>query len=219
MNIHDLTDAFQKAADPEKASIMAAYMKHHFDFLGIRSPERRVISTPFLKAWEAGRKPVDWGLIHELWERPEREYQYVGIDYLKKSARFLMPGEFEDMKSIIMKKSWWDSIDNLASGPVGQMILNAPNQVTTMDAWIRDENLWVRRTAIIHQLSYKDQTDEERLFTYCRMHSGDSEFFIAKAIGWALREYGKTNPEAVLKFVDETPLQKLSKREALKHLR
>ena len=219
MDIKQLTDAFLKAADREKAEKMAAYMKNQFSFHGIQSPERRKITTQLFKDWQIKTMPVDWGFVTALWEMPEREYQYVALDYLKRMQKCLDAGDLPKIKKLITTKSWWDTVDILASNVTGQIVRAHPDQAELMDEWIEDDNLWVRRTAILHQLSYKNETDQDRLFSYCRIHGSDPEFFIAKAIGWALREYGKTSPQAVTAFVERTALQKLSKREALKYLK
>ena len=218
MNRTELTEAFEEAKDPEKAEKMAAYMKDQFPFFGIQATERRKISGPLFTSWQVMKKPVDWAFVHELWLMPEREYQYVAMDLLKRVEKKLGRGDAEELKTLIETKSWWDTVDGLASGPVGRLVKTDRETVKEMDAWVTDANLWVRRTAILHQLSYKDATDEARLFAYCRRHAEDPAFFIAKAIGWALREYAKTNPEAVRDFVNATPLRPLSRREALKHI-
>ncbi|ADI00145.1 DNA alkylation repair protein [Salisediminibacterium selenitireducens] len=218
MNLTELTNAFEQVKDPHKAEKMAAYMKNQFPFFGVQATERRQITGPLFTSWQVTKKPVDWGFIHELWMMPEREYQYVAMDLLKRMEKKLGPGDLEELKTLIGTKSWWDTVDGLASGPVGRIVKAYPEAVDVMDAWVTDEDLWVRRTAILHQLSYKADTDEDRLLTYCRRHAEDPAFFIAKAIGWALREYGKTNPEAVRDFVHATPLRPLSRREALKHI-
>ncbi|WP_088034991.1 DNA alkylation repair protein [Evansella clarkii] len=218
MQVQDFATQFKVMENKEKAAGMSAYMKNHFEFLGIQTPERRKITARLFKEWEAGKNPIDWKLVFTLWEQSEREYQYVAIDYLVKSKRYLSAGDLTQIKELITSKSWWDTVDSLASAVVGYIVKTFPEQAEVMDEWIEDDNMWIKRTAILHQLSYKENTDEERLFNYCEKHSDDKEFFIAKAIGWALRQYGKTNPESVIKFAEDTPLQNLSKREALKHL-
>jgi 3-methyladenine DNA glycosylase AlkD len=117
---------------------------------------------------------------------------------------------------MLITKSWWDTVDAVAADIVGRLVQRHPALVKTMDAWIADDNMWLQRTAILHQLRFKDQTDEKRLFGYCLKHGSQKEFFIRKAIGWALREYSKTNPAAVKKFVKTAPLTNFSKKEAMK---
>ncbi|WP_078427479.1 DNA alkylation repair protein [Alkalihalobacterium alkalinitrilicum] len=218
MQVQDLTIQFKIMENKEKAKGMSAYMKNHFEFLGIQTPERRKITAQLFKEWQVGKNPINWKLIFDLWEQSEREYQYVAVDYLKKSQKHLSSSDLTQVKELITSKSWWDTVDLIASNVVGYIVMKFPEQVKVMDQWIEDDNMWVKRTAILHQLSFKENTDEERLFYYCEKHASETEFFIAKAIGWALRQYGKTNPQAVITFVEKTPLQNLSKREALKHL-
>ncbi|RXI96633.1 DNA alkylation repair protein [Anaerobacillus alkaliphilus] len=218
MQIQDITSEFKLIENKEKAIGMSAYMKNHFDFYGIQSPERRKITSKLFKEGQVGKTPIDWKMVFDLWEQREREYQYVAVDFLVKSKKYLVADDLTQVKKLITSKSWWDTVDAIASNVVGQIVRTYPEQVNMMDEWIEDDNMWVRRTAILHQLSYKESTDEDRLFSYCEKHANDTEFFIAKAIGWALREYGKTKPQSVIEFVEKTPLQKLSKREALKHL-
>jgi len=98
------------------------------------------------------------------------------------------------------------------------MVTRHGGLVAAMDEWIADDDLWVVRTALLHQLFYKADTDARRLFDYCARQAGHTDFFVRKAIGWALREYAKTDPAAVREFVAATPLSGLSRREALKNL-
>ena len=123
------------------------------------------------------------------------------------------------IRQLIVTKSWWDTVDALAAHVVGVMVARQPVLLSTMDEWVVSDELWLIRTAILHQLRYKSQTDTERLFRYCAQHAGHKDFFIRKAIGWALREYARTDPDAVRRFVKtQSALSGLSVREALKHL-
>lgn len=219
MNIAQIKQSLEEIKDLERAIGMAKYMKNQFPFLGIQSPERRKAVAPLFKEAKVYKGPIDWQLIHKLWEMDEREYQYVAIDYLKRAKKCFTPDDLKSLKQLIMTKSWWDTVDIIASHLVGYIVKTYPQCASIIDEWIDDSDMWVRRSAILHQLSFKEDTDEEKLFTYCKKHAHDKEFFIAKAIGWALREYAKTNSKAVVQFVENTPLQNLSKREALKHMK
>jgi 3-methyladenine DNA glycosylase AlkD len=121
------------------------------------------------------------------------------------------------VERLVTTKSWWDTVDSLAKGGAGALVLRHPDLAATMDRWIDDGNIWLRRTAILHQLGFKERTDAARLFRYCALRAGEQEFFIRKALGWALREYSKVDAEAVRAFVSEheRELSGLSKREAL----
>jgi 3-methyladenine DNA glycosylase AlkD len=159
-------------------------------------------------------------VVRRLWARPEREYQYVGAGYAVRAIRGCGPGFVATLEFAITTKSWWDTVDELASHAVGSLVLAHPALVARMDDWIDASDFWLARTALLHQLRYKERTDPDRLFAYCRTRAADTEFFIRKAIGWALREYTKTDAAAVRGFVDEMGdgLSGLSRREALKWL-
>jgi 3-methyladenine DNA glycosylase AlkD len=202
-----------------RAIPMRAYMRNQFPFLGIPSPER----NPLLKAvfLETGvlKKPIDENLVLELWHLPEREYQYVACDYLEGQRKKLEVHHLGLLEKLILEKSWWDTVDSLVRN-LGAISLKFPESIPTLERWAQSENFWLRRAAILHQLGLKAKTDEPRLFKFILENASDSEFFIRKAIGWALREHSYTNPEAVKSFVLEhqKELSSLSKREALKGL-
>lgn len=199
---------------------MEAYMKNRAPYLGVKTPARRLVSRPHI----AGMKhaPVDDVLTAalELRKQPEREFHYVASDLIRANATRLRVTDIAVMSYLITTDSWWDTVDALASPPVGLMVLNHPELAEVMDAWIDHEHMWLARVAIIHQLRFKDQTDRDRLFDYAEKRANDTEFFIRKAIGWALRQYAKTDPDAVRTFVDarRDVLSGLTIREATKHL-
>mmetsp|Transcript_23688 Transcript_23688/g.33164 ORF Transcript_23688/g.33164 Transcript_23688/m.33164 type:complete len:195 (-) Transcript_23688:173-757(-) len=155
-----------------------------------------------------------------LWNEDMRECQYAACDVLvlhetlnKDKAESLTSA----VKELVVSKSWWDTVDYLAS-VIGNTLIHE-GMLNVMDGWIKDDSIWVRRVAIICQNKRKTKTDAKRLFQYCKEHASDTEFFIAKAIGWSLRSYAYTDPDAVQRFVEETNgLQNLSKREALKNI-
>jgi 3-methyladenine DNA glycosylase AlkD len=130
------------------------------------------------------------------------------------------PALLPTVQELITTKSWWDTVDTLAAHTVGPLVAAYPGLVDTMDAWVTDANMWLVRTAILHQLRYKERTDAERLFRYCTVQASHRDFFVRKAIGWALRDYARTDPEAVRRYVEEhrSILAPLSVREASKHL-
>lgn len=192
---------------------MSAYMKHQFAFLGVKSTPRRQAVRSIL-----ARRPLDWPLIWDCWAAEEREYQYVACDHL---LRHKFPAaQLESLRELIVTKSWWDTVDNLAK--VAGTTLPEGNAV--LREWATDDNMWVRRAAIICQVTRPADTD---LLTFAIEHNlpddsehspyGD-EFFIRKAIGWALRDHARRDPEWVRGFVHNHELAPLSQREALKHL-
>lgn len=220
MDVEKLRVALEAVAVPEQAEPMAAYMKHHFVFLGAKSPAVREAAKPTLAAGKDAEADELIAFVDSCWEQPEREFQYVGCTFLRKWIAALEPRHLSDLERFIVTKSWWDSVDSLAAWSVGPLVLANRELVDVMDEWIDSENIWLARTAIIHQLSYKADTDADRLFAYAEARAEDKEFFIRKAIGWALRQYARQDPDQVRAFVtaNEDRLSGLSKREALKHL-
>ncbi|WP_233711641.1 DNA alkylation repair protein [Lederbergia citrisecundus] len=198
---------------------MEKYMKNLFPFLGIRSPERTAITSGWLKSVGVVPNELLSSFIMELWERHEREYQYVALDYLVKKKKYLLETDIDLVEYLIVTKSWWDTVDLIASHLVGVLFSKHPHLIKTYgEKWIESENIWLQRTMILFQLKYKGQTDEQLLFSIINRTSHINEFFIQKAIGWSLREYSKTNPEVVAQFIESHELSNLAKREGLKYV-
>ncbi len=199
---------------------MAKYMKNLFPFLGLPRPAYEALVKP-LASQVKGRVDEQWleQACLSLWHLPEREFQYVALALLKGNLKALTLASLPLMQQLVQTRSWWDTVDVIASHPVGSLILRFPELKAEMDTWSRHPDFWLRRTSLLHQLGYKARTDAERLFRYCLDNAADQEFFIRKAIGWALREYAKTDPQAVYTLVDNhrDHLSPLSIREALKH--
>ncbi|WP_309479593.1 DNA alkylation repair protein [Brevibacillus agri] len=204
-------------ADAKNAGPMERYMKNQFPFLGIKAPLRRELSRQLFR--EHGI-PQDWEqVVARLWALPEREYQYVAMDLLAKTKKQLTPEHLPLVVKWITTKSWWDTVDYLAAHTTGTLFSRYPELIRPNSTdWVKGDNMWLARTALLFQLSYKAKTDRELLFALIESCAASREFFIAKAIGWSLREYAKTEPEAVRDFVERTALANLSRREALKHL-
>ncbi|WP_314866952.1 DNA alkylation repair protein [Aggregatibacter kilianii] len=190
----------QNAANPDKAVEMAAYMKNRFDFLGIPTPLRRKLCKSLFK--EMKPQALDWDFVEACWESPYREMQYVAMDYLNALVEQLTPQDLSRIKLLITRKSWWDTVDALDK-VIGGIFLNFPEIRAQLIHWSQHDNIWLRRVAIDCQLSLKQQTDQTLLSEVIQNNFGQSEFFINKAIGWALREYGKTNPNWVKNFVQQ----------------
>ncbi|MDQ1910454.1 DNA alkylation repair protein [Paenibacillus sp. GD4] len=214
-----LVERMRASACAEKAGPMEAYMKHHFPFLGLKTPERKVLMGEFVKEYGIPKGEKLLGVAEELWSLPEREFQYIAQGLLEKHVKKAEREHLDYLEKLIVTKSWWDTVDLLASKLVGGHLLRFPELIPAYtERWIGSDNLWLRRTALLFQLGYKEKTDEELLFRLIRRCAHEQEFFIRKGIGWALREYAKTSPEAVQRFVADTPLSPLSVREALKHV-
>ncbi|MGB5757514.1 MAG: DNA alkylation repair protein [Acidimicrobiales bacterium] len=220
MDIVELRRAIEAVADPEQAEPMAAYMKHRFRFLGAKAPAIRLAAKPTLAAGAEVDRVELLRFVDQLWDQPEREFQYVGCQMMRKWVGKLEAADIVALERYIVTKSWWDTVDSLAAWSVGPLVQSFPELVSVMDRWIDSDDIWLARTAIIHQLGYKAETDADRLFRYAELRAEDTEFFIRKAIGWALRQYARQNPDEVRSFVaaNEDRLSGLSKREALKHL-
>ncbi len=216
-----LTERYQARQNLSRAEAMQAYMKYLFPFLGINQPERQLINKEIFPQINA---VVDVAFLEEIvvlcWQKPEREYHYFAMDLLSKYVRLLKPHHLNWIIGLAVQHSWWDSIDFFASKMVGKLVLNFPELAEKVEELSVHENKWLRRIAIIHQISFKERTDAKRLFQYCLYNAADTDFFIRKAIGWALREYGKTNPVAVVEFVGnyEELLSNLTKKEALRRI-
>lgn len=215
-----LTAVYAAAADPERAVPMRAYMKDVAPFLGLTTPVRRTLSRTVLEGTPRPDEADCAAVALRCWELPEREYQYFAVDYLRRHVKRCTSGFLPVARHLVSTVPWWDTVDALASHVVGGLVAADPSLVDDMDAWIVDEDMWVARTALLHQLRYKERTDSERLFAYCLRQSGHPDFFIRKAIGWCLREYAKTDPEAVRAFLarEKGRFAPLSVREALKNI-
>ena len=220
LDVDRLRLSLEAVAEVEQIEPMAAYMKHRFEFLGVRSPAIRQVVKPFLAAARDATGDQIIGFVDECWDQPEREFQYVGALVLRRSVATLESRHLEDLRRFITTKSWWDTVDSLAAWSVGPLVRANPGLSTTMDEWIESDDIWLARTAILHQLAWKADTDGDRLFRYALARAAETEFFIRKAIGWALRQYAREEPERVRACVDANRdrLSGLTSREALKHL-
>ena len=197
---------------------MERYMQDKFSFLGVRGATRTEI---YKKHFPEARKSkvIDWEFIETCWNKEEREFQYAVVYYLKTMQKFLKREDISRLKYLIVTKSWWDTVDLLAK-VVGSLVIRIEGYDQLMLEWSIDSNIWLRRVAMLHQLSFKEKVDEGLLEKILLANLGDNEFFINKAVGWALRDYSKFNPEWVTKFVEKNRenMANLSLREASKYL-
>ena len=211
MHLNLLRLSLEPLREASFAAWQEAYMLHQFPFLGVRSPLlKRAVKTYISADW---RKEIPL-----LWNEPEREYQYAALQLALHHKKEWVPADLQLFETLICSKSWWDTVDTIAPHLAGALFLRHPELLVNADRWLKSDHLWLRRSAIIFQLRYKEKTDANRLFESCARLGGEKEFFIRKAIGWALREYGKTEPERVKKFLATASLSPLSIREARKHL-
>jgi 3-methyladenine DNA glycosylase AlkD len=216
-----LSQIFGAAADPARATAMAAYMRDRFPFLGLPGPAQRDLTRQVLAGLPAPTEEDLRTVALACWELPEREYQYFACAWLRRHVGRCSADLLPTLGRLIVDRPWWDTVDTLAANVVGPLVTAHPTLVSTMDEWAAGEDMWLARSAILYQLKYKRHTDTARLFRYCLHHAGHPDFFIRKAVGWALREYAKTDPEAVSAFVERHrgQLSGLSIREATKRAR
>ena len=217
--VRGLKALFEQHADPSQAPGMKKYMRDQFEYLGIKSPQFKELMREFIAA--NGLPPVNDldAILRELWSLPQREFQYAANSLLGRLEKQIPASLIKTMEYMIVTKSWWDTVDTIAGGTLGvhfQRFLEVREKY--LAKWRKSENFWLRRACILFQLNYKAETDFELLCEIIRENLGAKEFFINKAIGWALRQYARTDPKAVKKFVRATPLHPLSRREAMKHL-
>ena len=219
MELSGLITELEENRNELLAESMEKYMQDKFNFLGIRGPKRTEL---FKKYFPTARKTkeIDWNFIETCWNKEEREFQYAVVYYLKAMQKFLKKGDISKLKYLVVTKSWWDTVD-LLSKIIGDVVNRNKELKTLMLEWSKKENdIWLRRVAILHQLSFKENVDRLLLETILEDNLCDSEFFINKAIGWALRDYSKVNPEWVRKFIEKnrSEMANLSLREASKYL-
>ena len=218
MKLLDLITDFEENRNELLAESMSKYMQDKFRFLGIRGATRTEI---YKKYFPDARKTkiIDWDFVESCWNKEEREFQYVVVYYLKAMQKFLKREDISKLKYLIVTKSWWDTVDLLAK-VIGSLVIRIEGYDQIMLEWSKDSNIWLRRVAILYQLSLKDKVDEIILDKILVNNLGDNEFFINKAVGWALRDYSKYNPEWVREFIKKNKdnMASLSIREASKYI-
>ena len=218
MKLLDLITDLEENRNELLAESMSKYMQDKFRFLGVRGATRTEI---YKKYFPDARKTktIDWDFVENCWNKEEREFQYVVVYYLKAMQKFLKREDISRLKYLIVTKSWWDTVDLLAK-VVGSLVIRIEGYDQIMLEWSKDSNIWLKRVAILYQLSLKDKVDEIILDKILVNNLGDSEFFINKAIGWALRDYAKYNPEWVREFIKKNMdnMANLSIREASKYI-
>jgi 3-methyladenine DNA glycosylase AlkD len=213
-----IIDIFYENKNPEQSVDMAAYMKNQFEFLGLSRPERDLLQRDFIKSAKKA-KAIDWVFVNSCWDLPEREFQYLAVDYLLALKKQLEKEDIKMLEKLITTKPWWDTVDSCAQILVGELCMRFPELIESfIYKWASSDNIWLVRTSILFQLKYKERTDAKLLSIIILQNSDSKEFFINKAIGWALREYSKINKEWVREFIANNSLHPLSVREGSKYL-
>jgi 3-methyladenine DNA glycosylase AlkD len=214
--------ALTPLADEAKAQGMKAYLLNQFEFLGLAAPVRRAAAKEIGKVkWHSTADLL--AAAELLWQKPEREYRYTAVDLLRQHSDQLSVNDLPALQALLLQDAWWETVDGLSAVIADVMhvaVQQKPNAAVTMDVWLKHPSHWVRRSAMLHQLGWRLDTDTTRLFGYATQLADEKEFFIRKAIGWALRDYARWNPQAVTDFLVEhrDTLSGLTVREAAKHL-
>ena len=213
--------AFSENANPDLAVGMKAYMKGKFEYFGIKSPLRKEISKPVLQNCKSLSKAETINLAKQLWNEPQRELHYISMELLFQNLKkVLVKEDIESLEWFITKNSWWDTVDFIAPKLMAAYFQKFPDErKLKTDQWIKSENIWLIRSAILFQLKYKKDTDLDLLFGIILRVNHTKEFFINKAIGWILRENAKRIPIVIYDFIrnHQHELSNLSIREGLKH--
>lgn len=224
--VDSLHEAFAKAADPTKAAYMKKYMRNVAEFHGLQTPERIAVETEVFKTFEQDLKSLERQNFEQIadlcFAKPHRETHHSLIVMMKKYyAPKMTEADLPKLEELVIKGAWWDITDSLFT-PIGLILAKDKElQLKKNKEYLEHKNFWIRRVAIMHQHSFKGKTDEKLLFDNILKTCHESEWFIRKAIGWALREHSKTNPKAVVAFIDthKDKLSKLSKVEGLKYMK
>ncbi|MFM7017820.1 DNA alkylation repair protein [Flavobacterium sp.] len=218
---NELEKVFRENANREMAIPMENYMKNNFLYLGIKTDARRALMLQVYNNNKAEVKTHYREICWELFNKKEREFHICAIDLIQKEIK--KNYQLEDqvlIEKLLVTHSWWDSVDTIAKYLLGGYLLQFPGELyAIIERFSNSENRWLNRSAIIFQLSYKEKTDFDLLKSECEKHKDSKEFFIQKAIGWALRDYSRFNPKGVLDFVNSTNLKPLSVREAIRNIK
>ena len=214
-----LRQEFLHHANADDAIGMKRYIKGKFEYHGLKSPIRKELSKPFLQTWAKEHALDPRKLAMELWMEPEREYQYVAMEFLALGKKYWQEHRIALYEDLIRTKSWWDTVDHISSTLVGGILKKYPENKPLMGVWNKESDMWIQRCSIIFQLKYGKEMDLDVLSKHIRRHKSSKEFFIQKAIGWSLRQAARFYPDWVLEFVGAHELPALSKREALKHFK
>lgn len=224
--IRQLEELFEPFRNTKRAQTASAYLRNQFPFIGMKTEIRRTAQ----KSWIDSLKTIEdknpdsyrdrWLIIRALWEKEERDYQHTAIDLLNSMPKkFYSEEDSVELEWLLNNKSWWDSVDSIASNYLGKWASLFPEKARkTFEKWRYHESFWLQRSCLIYQLKYKDKVDSLYLEDLIRQMNSNQEFFIQKAIGWSLRQLSKYNPEEVKRILGNNPIKGLALREASKYL-
>lgn len=212
---------FAALADETKAAPMAAYMKTDMPFYGIQKPERIPVYKAMKQKFPAQSQTQYESAIKALWKLPRREEKYAALEFAKQNKGFITVKSYPLYRSLIVSGAWWDLVDDIATNLISDSYMVERAAINPIiEEWIDDKDMWIRRTAILAHNHHKSKTDWQQLSDHCLRRAHEKEFFIRKAIGWALREYSYANPQAVKAFLQKNKAQlaPLSFKEGAKQL-
>lgn len=215
------TTTLAALGDLDTAASMSAYMKTEMPFHGVKKPARTGVLRDLVEEFPVATQGEYLATVRSLWSQPHREEKYFAIAWARHWSRFVVSASLPLYDQLIVEGAWWDLVDDVAANLIGPVLLADRAQVgVVLDEWVDDDHLWRRRTAILAQLKHGRDTDEAMLFDFCLRRAHEDEFFIRKAIGWALRQYARVAPDAVATFVldHRDAWSGLTFREATKHL-
>lgn len=217
--VADLRSVLLAHADADNAASMKKYMRGQFDYFGVKSPLRTELTRPFFRKEKLPPIESVEAVVKLCWKQKERDFQYLGANFMEKHIKKMGPEAIPLIEFMITQKSWWDTVDLVATHHAGGILKKFPELIPEVtERWMTSGNMWLQRSALLFQLKYKGDTDTELLYDLIGRLNGSKEFFINKAIGWVLREYSKTNPESVRQFMAGITLPPLSVREGSKYI-
>jgi len=215
--IETLALELQKNANVKIAIEQKAYMRNQFEYYGIKTPQRREIQKPFFVKQFLPKKREAVQIVKALWNKPHRDYQYIAQELMFKYSQQFEEKDMAILEFMVVNKSWWDTVDFIATKLMGAYFKTYPKKRKAfVTKWLKSNNIWLQRSALLFQLKYKEELDTRLLEYTIEPLLGSKEFFINKAIGWLLRDYSRVNPQWVLDYVHNTALNSLSSREALR---
>lgn len=217
-----LEELFEPFRNAKRAKTASAYMRDLFPFIGMKTEIRRNAQKKWIDSLKTLEdRTLRWSIIRALWEKEERDYQYTAIDFLNSwPKKFYSEEDAIQLEWVLNQKSWWDTVDAVASNYLGKWALLFPEKAReTFEKWRHHESFWLQRSCLIYQLKHKDQVDTAYLEDLIKQMNSNKEFFIQKAIGWSLRQLSKYNPEEVARILSDNPIKGLALREAGKYLK
>lgn len=217
--VRALNAEFKQNGNDSIAREQKAYLRNQFEFFGIKTPRRRALQKPFYSKDYLPKKEEMIPIVKKLWSQPERECQLFSQEFCFKYVNQLEVNDIELFEHMILNKSWWDTVDFIATKLLSAYFKKYPERRNFyVQKWLSSGNIWLQRSALLFQLKYKQELDTKLLHSTIVALSNSNEFFINKAIGWILREYSRTNPEWVFNFINNNPLSTLSRREAMRFI-